>query len=226
MNEELSDHRSHPSEKRAELARLITTKLRTPKFAALAVAVLVCVAAAIFTFTRAQTVDLGEAQTEKTLEALGATETGDSEFGSASARVFVHVIGAVQRPGVLELEANARVIDAIEAAGGAADGASLTAINLARTVTDGEQIKILTEAEVSATNQATASGQSEGSHLLNLNSADSSALESLPGVGPALAGRIIEWRKANGSFRSVDDLNEVSGIGDKMLASIRSLVTV
>lgn len=211
--------------KRAELARLVTKRLRTPKLAALAVAALVLVSAAIFTFTRAQTVDLGQgAGTDSPLETT-IDENLPSSVDVSSARIFVHVIGAVRKPGVLELSQNSRVIDAIEAAGGVVDGAAMSAINLARLVTDGEQINVLTEGQVAAA-EAASSGSEGSNGLTNLNTADANTLESLPGVGPALASRIVDWRKANGGFKTVDDLNNVSGIGDKMLENVRSLVTV
>lgn len=217
---ELSD--TTAQSKTAEMARLVTTRLRTPKMAAIAVAVVVFIAAAIFTGTRSQTVTVQHEADTATTESPVLAET-------SSGRVFVHVVGAVHKPGVLELKANARVVDAIEAAGGVIEGAALSAINLARVVTDGEQISVPTEEMVSAAAAAgtpSAAGAAGGNALLNLNSADANSLESLPGVGPALAARIIDWRGSNGGFRTVDDLNQVSGIGDKLLERIRSLVSV
>lgn len=207
------------------MARLVSTRLKTPKMAAIAVAALVLIAAAIFTVTRAQTVTVQHEAETTSPQSPVLAET-------SSGKVFVHVVGAVRKPGVLELKANSRVVDAIEAAGGVAEGAALSAINLARMVTDGEQISVPTEEMVNAAAAAStagaagAVGAAGGNVLLNLNSADANALESLPGVGPALAGRIIDWRTSNGGFRTVDDLNQVSGIGGKLLERIRSLVSV
>tara|TARA_B100001971_G_scaffold182135_1_gene179282 strand:- start:153 stop:731 length:579 start_codon:yes stop_codon:yes gene_type:complete len=141
---------------------------------------------------------------------------------TASTSLYVHVSGAVNAPGLYVLHADARVVDAVAAAGGLAEDAEATGVNLARPVSDGEQVIVPRVGEAPAAGPAgvTADGR------VNLNSADEGALDTLPGVGPAIAGRIIEWREANGRFASVDDLLSVSGIGPKMLESLRDLVTV
>jgi competence protein ComEA len=196
--------------------------------AAIAVAAVVLIAVAIFSATRSQVIT-GEHSAEKVPSESTVLDDTAVIADTSRGKVFVHVVGAVRKPGVLELKANSRVVDAIEAAGGVAEGAALSAINLARVVTDGEQISVPTEEMVNAAAAAStagAAGAAGGNALLNLNSADANALESLPGVGPALAGRIIDWRTSNGGFRTVDDLNQVSGIGDKLLERIRSLVSV
>lgn len=156
----------------------------------------------------------------------------------AGADVYVHVVGAVSEPGVVKLRAGARVQDAIDAAGGATDAAVLEGVNLARVVADGEQL-LVPDAEAIETMEATgpaAEGpvahagagvtapSSEG--LININTADAALLETLPRVGPALAGRIIDWRTQNGGFQNVDQLLEVSGIGAKTLEGFRDRVTV
>lgn len=143
--------------------------------------------------------------------------------------VLVHVAGAVANPGVVELADGARVLDALARAGGAADDADLTAVNLARVVVDGEQIVVprVGEAPVAAPGVSGSGGAGSGAPgLVNLNAADATALETLPGVGPAIAARIIAWRDENGPFRSVDELLAVSGIGEKTLDGFRDLVTV
>lgn len=144
---------------------------------------------------------------------------------SSPTTVVVHVAGEVQQPGIVELPMGARVGEAIEAAGGGTQRAALDAVNLARVVSDGEQILI---PNVDDAGVAAAPGQSAESepHLVNLNSADATALEALPGVGPALAGRIIDWREANGGFTSEEQLLEVSGIGPKVFEGLRERVTV
>lgn len=143
--------------------------------------------------------------------------------------VLVHVAGAVANPGVVELADGARVLDALARAGGAADDADLTAVNLARVVVDGEQIVVprVGEAPVAAPGVSGSGGAGSGAPgLVNLNAADATALETLPGVGPAIAAGIIAWRDENGPFRSVDELLAVSGIGEKTLDGFRDLVTV
>lgn len=128
--------------------------------------------------------------------------------------VVVHVAGAVKKPGLIRLPSGSRVADAVEAAGGAAKPRDLDSVNLARVLVDGEQILV-------------GKARSEsGSSGININSSSAKELEELPGVGPVLAQRIIDWRTANGPFTSVDDLNSVPGIGDSVLANITPLATV
>jgi competence protein ComEA len=149
---------------------------------------------------------------------------------SPSPVVFViHVAGWVRRPGVYELEQGDRVIDAIEAAGGPRRGAELDALNLAALVADAQQILVPKKAPAGGRAAAPpgAGGSSESpAGLVNLNTATAEELETLPGIGPVLASSIVEHREQNGPFTSVDQLLDVSGIGEQRLADIRDLVTV
>lgn len=140
--------------------------------------------------------------------------------------LVVHVAGQVHRPGVVEVEHGSRVHDAVEAAGGALPGADLAAVNLARPVVDGEQVYLPAPGEAVAAQAQPSDPVSGASGLVNVNSADAAALDTLPGIGPALAQRILEWREQHGPFRSVEELLEVSGIGDATLRRLRDLVTV
>ncbi len=137
------------------------------------------------------------------------------------AAVYVHVSGAVAQPGLYRLDTGARVVDVIAAAGGFTDDAEQSAVNLAREVTDGEQLSVPKEGEAPRGEQ-----QAKGDRRIDLNTADQAALDTLPRIGPALAQRIIEWREQNGRFTSVEDLLAVPGIGDKMLEALRDLVVV
>ena len=133
--------------------------------------------------------------------------------------VIVHVIGQVAMPGIVELGDGARVIDAIDAAGGLIPDADVEALNLARVLTDGEQVHVPAIGEEP---RAQPGGSSQGStqessRPISLSTADQATLETLSGVGPALAQRIIAWREANGPFRSVADVLAVSGIGPATL---------
>ncbi|MFE5408818.1 helix-hairpin-helix domain-containing protein [Microbacterium sp. NPDC056569] len=159
------------------------------------------------------------------VEHVVVDETPVAEATNA-AELYVHVSGAVRTPGLYVLPTGSRVVDAVAAAGGFADDADRDAVNLARTLGDGEQLPIPREGEAPppADPGAAAAGTSSG--LVDLNTADATLLETLPRIGPALAERIIAWRDDNGGFTSIEDLLAVPGIGDKMLASLRDLVTV
>ena len=147
----------------------------------------------------------------------------------------VHVSGAVASPGVYELEEGSRVRDAVEAAGGFAPEASQESVNLARKVSDGEQILILTVEEFEASpssfsssgsSDADASGSSGSGGLVNINTAGLEALDSLPGVGPATAQAILDEREANGPFTSIEDIQRVSGIGEKKYEKLKGSICV
>lgn len=143
--------------------------------------------------------------------------------------VVVHVSGAVASAGVYELASGARVVDAIDAAGGAADDARTDRLNLARTVEDGEQIHVPDAAEAASAGPIDRSGSTTTgaapSDRISLNGASATELEALPGVGPVLASRIVEHRERAGGFAAVEDLLQVDGIGEKTFAELRELVT-
>ena len=146
--------------------------------------------------------------------------------GSAAAEVVVDVTGKVHRPGIVVLQPGSRVVDALEAAGGARRRADLTGINLARVLVDGEQIVVGVPPPPGPAASAAGSPGPDPGALVNLNTASTAELEELPGVGPVTAQAILDWRVANGGFRNVDQLLDVDGIGEKTLASLAPLVTV
>lgn len=164
----------------------------------------------------------------------GATVDAEGVESSVSvATVVVHVVGQVASPGVVQLPVGSRVDDAIRAAGGATARADLAALNLARIVIDGEQVVVPAPGdEPSGPGGTPPAGRTAGgaagsaSGTLDLNDADAAALDALPGIGPVLAGRIVDWRTANGRLTSVDQLGEVDGIGPTLLAKLRPLVRV
>lgn len=153
----------------------------------------------------------------------------------SAASTVVHVVGQVRRPGVYELAAGSRVMDAVGAAGGFTSAADQGALNLARAVTDGEQVYVPKPGETppvaagSGGSGGGTSGNAPGSGQgakIDLNAATLDQLETLPRIGPSLAQRIIDWRTQNGRFASVDDLKNVAGIGDKIFADLSGLVSV
>lgn len=128
---------------------------------------------------------------------------------------FVHVSGEVLRPGVYPISDGMRLFEVIALAGGFTPKSDKDSINLARTVTDGEQI-LITAMESKPIDDG----------LIHLNKATASDLDRLPGIGPTLSQRIIDWRIANGGFKAVEDLRRIGGIGDKLFAGIRKLVVL
>lgn len=141
------------------------------------------------------------------------------------APVRVYVSGAVRMPGVYILPPGSIAQDALEAAGGAAQDADLAAVNLAALLSNGQQVHIPRVGEkTTAKSAATATPGFSG--LVNINTATAAELERLPGIGPALAARIVQYRQEHGPFRTVDALLLVSGIGPATLEKIRALVTV
>ncbi|WP_193047190.1 ComEA family DNA-binding protein [Mycolicibacterium baixiangningiae] len=163
---------------------------------------------------------------------------------AADQPVVVSVVGLVHRPGLVTLPPGARIADALEAAGGAVDGADLIGLNMARRLTDGEQIIVGIAAapgQPTTMGSSTTGAQDGGAappgtapdspgggpgEPVNLNTATVEQLDTLPGVGPVTAAAIVAWRDANGAFGSVDQLGEVDGIGPARLAKLRELVHV
>jgi competence protein ComEA len=145
---------------------------------------------------------------------------------------LVHVAGAVQRPGVYRMRDGERIQDAVRRAGGARRGADLNAINLAAKVADGQQVVVprrATAGAAAAGASAAAGGTSAAAGApsqppVSLNTATAEQLDTLDGVGPATAQKILDWRRQHGGFRSIDDLGEVPGIGPKKLAALRTKV--
>ena len=170
--------------------------------------------------------------------ARGGAVPGGSTAGVGN--VFVHVTGAVARPGVVTLRAGSRVADAVDAAGGATADADTEQLNLARVLSDGEQIRVPRVGEVlpdpapqltgtAGPGAGAASGKpgdGGASGTVNINTASASELEKLPGIGPALAPRIVEYRDSHGPFATVDALTDVPGIGKAKLEAPREQATV
>ena len=148
--------------------------------------------------------------------------TGTKSVNVSSARIYVDVAGEVRKPGIYQLDSGARVFDVVLLAGGFTNKANQASVNLARTLTDGEQLIVANKSQ-----QGFGSSSSNpASMLISLNQASETELEQLPGVGPALAGRMIDWRSANGGFKTKEDLLNVAGIGDKLFAQIKDKVSL
>ncbi|MFI6424446.1 helix-hairpin-helix domain-containing protein [Promicromonospora sp. NPDC050880] len=167
----------------------------------------------------------------------GSSTPGSSTPGASAPAggLLVHVVGAVRKPGLVTVPDGARVADALRAAGGATDKADLTAVNLARTVVDGEQLVVPRPGETApgpaptagvAPGAAGTGGGSGAGPTVDINTADALALDALPGVGPSIAQAIVEWRETNGPFADVDELEDVPGIGPATLDELRDSARV
>lgn len=217
---------------RSAQRRLKVGEMRPPLLVGLA---LICVVAVGALF--AGIAGLGAPTGFSVVEAA-ADESADEQTApvEAPAAIFVHVTGCVVRPGLCELPAESRIADAIQAAGGFTEDASEGSLNLAQVLADGEQVRVPSRDEASAAAAsssamggdagASASSNASDAGKVNLNSADAAQLQTISGIGEAKARKIIAYREANGRFASVDDLLNVSGIGEKTLASIRDQICV
>lgn len=149
-----------------------------------------------------------------------------------SGRIWVHVVGAVMTPGVYALPSGSRVQDAIQAAGGLAPNADAQALNLAQPLQDGQRLWVPRKGEPTPTRLPSPTAQTrtpsspQAIPRLNLNTATAEELETLPGIGPVLAQRIITYREENGPFRSVEELINVQGIGPVLLERLRPYLYV
>jgi len=164
--------------------------------------------------------------------ATGAAPTGPAALPTSGRSLVVAVSGKVRRPGVVTVPAGARVIDVLKAAGGPLPSADIGMLNLARRVADGELVTVGVPAPAPAgsgsAGEAPPAGDAAGGRTapIDLNTATLAELETLPGVGPVLAQRILDWRTERGRFATVDQLSDVPGIGDARLAQLRDLVQV
>lgn len=159
------------------------------------------------------------------LPVASASEVGSpTSPAPTGASLVISVVGRVAKPGLVTLPDGARVADAIEATGGPAAGAKLGALNLARRLTDGEQIYVGVPPPPNAEPAAGPSGAGQPGGPVDLNTASLMSLDTLPGVGPVTAQRILDWRTEHGRYASVGQLREVEGIGPTRFAKLKDLV--
>lgn len=146
----------------------------------------------------------------------------ETNISVSKSKVFVHVAGAVKKPGVYKIDEGSRVIEAINLAGGFTKEADKDSLNLAAKVTDSQKITVSFKSQAASIQSSTSSD----SALINLNTATEEQLDELPGIGETMAKRILEYREEKGSFSSVDELKEIEGIGEKKFAKLKEKVTL
>jgi competence protein ComEA len=164
---------------------------------------------------------VGASEGPSTAAPLARLDAG-SGSSEAAPRLFVHIVGAVRRPGLFRLRDGARVADALTRAGGPTRKADLSAVNLAAPLADGQQVVVPRR---SPPGVAPVTGTPAAGAKVSLASATVEQLDELPGIGPVTAQKIVDWRAAHGPFRSVDDLDDVPGIGPARIEQLRDLVT-
>ncbi|MEI3391727.1 MAG: helix-hairpin-helix domain-containing protein [Clostridia bacterium] len=154
--------------------------------------------------------------------------------------VIIHITGSVKNPGIVKLKEGSRIEDAIESAGGLTENADITKVNLAYVVEDGTKIKIPSASEEDIGDEDIIDSKSgdniiieenavpsnNSTQTININKATEKEFETLPGIGPSLASKIIEYRNQNGKFESIEDIKNVNGIGDNKYEKIKDLITV
>lgn len=174
-------------------------------------------------------VSKGEAWTiEHNSEVSDNISQVDESAESSVSLIVVHVGGAVVSPGICELPQGSRVNDAISACGGFADGAATDALNLARVLSDGEQILVplIEDMDSNVSSETASPSSSQSSGKVNINTANIDELDALPGVGPSTAQKIVDDRSTNGPFVTIEDLKRVSGIGDKKFNALADYICI
>lgn len=181
---------------------------------------LLAVVASLWLFWHSRARETQLANPRPTISEQMPTDLSQPEGSQTQSEVVIDVGGRVKHPGVYTLPTGSRALDALTAAGGVLPGTDMTTINQAQRLEDGEQIVVGTGEGASSSGSAARVGK------VNLNSASAQELDALPGIGPVLAARIVAWRKANGRFKSIEDLRQVSGVGDAKFADLRPLVRI
>lgn len=172
-----------------------------------------------------------------TIETSEENNTNEQEKVNITTKMMVYITGEVKNPGIYELEENSRIKDAIEEAGGLKETADITDINLATILQDEDKITIPSKEETKQENQSTEKTQSTTSSTsnsttknqntkVNINTATQTELETLPGIGPSIASKIVSYRKENGKFKSIEEIKKVSGIGESKYTNIKELIKV
>lgn len=172
--------------------------------------------------------------TQENLETIESTQEENNINEMQEKEILIHIAGAVNKEGVISIQENKRVIDAIEKAGGLKENADISNINLADTLEDGTKIYIPTKEELkeienqnNLQQEQTSSQQTtKSTSKININKANTEQLQNLPGIGPAIAEKIIEYRNKNGNFNKIEDIKQVSGIGESKYNKIKDLITI
>lgn len=191
--------------------------------------IIICIIVLIIGIIFIKNIKNNEINSEVLIENISNTYISELEKKEVN-MIKVHMAGAVKNPGIISIEEGSRLADAIEKAGGFTEDADTSNLNFAYVIQDGEKIYIYNEEESKEIEEKGIviedSKVKTKEQKININTATKEELETIPGIGPALAERIIEYRNKNGKFKSIEDLKNVSGIGDKLFESLKENITV
>ena len=154
---------------------------------------------------------------------------GTSESDLPAKEITVYVTGAVNKPGLVKVPEGARAADAVNACGGLLPTADSEKVNMAQALKDGQQLKVPEKNPTANGSQIERSNKSKSADIgekVNINTADEKALDTLPGIGPAMAKRIIEYRETEGAFQSIEDIKKIRGIGDAKFAKLKDKICI
>lgn len=193
-----------------------------------AVIITIVIVAALFFALREKESDFSGQFISRQLPAceVQSGDQAESDGKTTAAQIYVDIGGQVKNPGVYTVKEGTRVFEVIEKAGGLTEDAFIEQINQAEAVTDGQKIVIPSSEDVQQSLMPQTASGKDSSGLVNINSADSQTLQEIPGVGPATAEKIIAYRTENGRFSSIEELKNVSGIGDKTFEKMKDKITV
>jgi competence protein ComEA len=177
------------------------------------------VAGSFYNFWQKSSVHESVSSNEVVAKSIPVSEEKNSE-------IYVYISGAVHKPGVFKALPNARVFDIVAMAGGLTPEADVAKINMAQSVKDGMHIHVVEIVAAQSNSTVANSNKIKTDNKVNINSADKNELDTLPGVGPALAERIIEYRQTNGSFGDIDELKKVPGIGSSKFEKLKEKITI
>ena len=198
--------------------------IRALLITAAAATILAAAAFFIYFYGNSETVSIQTSAETKEMEVSGPDDASRS-----TGTVFVDISGCIKTPGVYEMPAGSRIFEVVEEAGGFTKNADTALINQAETVTDGMKINVPDKRKAethSSSQQASSETVTSTESMININTADSQTLQQISGIGPVTAEKIINYRETNGAFRSVDEITNVNGIGEKTLQKIKPRITV
>ena len=220
---------------------MLNNLTKSQKTVVLIIAIIVAIGIIGFIYNKTQAKDDINLENDILISNNNMTTEDKHQNSDEESLVVIHITGSVKNPGIVKLKEGSRIEDAIEAAGGLTENADITKVNLAYILEDGTKIRIPSSedeeigdeeiinneiGENVVINETNETSSSKNKSSININKASEAELQTLPGIGASLANRIIEYRKQNGKFSSIEDIKNVNGIGESKYSNIKDLITV